>query len=158
MCLPGRESGGAAGLPPSSPLLQMPDCRRNSYTGILVAVRQLQLGGASAAAPAGGASAAAPARGASAAAPARGASAADRQLRRGSTIPFSSVLRFNTDFRRVKAKVPFPQFFSTTAEKTPTTSLYLLSKYQRRQTQSLWFIITPEGHIAFGRDIRYYII
>ena len=39
--------------------------------------------------------------------------------------------------QRVKAKVPFPQFFSTMAEITPTTSLYLLWKYQRRQTQSL---------------------
>jgi hypothetical protein len=39
------------------------------------------------------------------------------------------------------------------AEISPTTSLYLW-KYQRRQTQSLLFIISSEAHIAFGRDIR----
>ena len=36
--------------------------------------------------------------------------------------------------QRVKAKLPFPQFFSTMAEISPTTSLYLLWKCQRRQT------------------------
>ena len=44
--------------------------------------------------------------------------------------------RVNMDFR-VKAKVPFPQFFSTVSEISPIASLYLLWKYQRRQTQSL---------------------
>jgi hypothetical protein len=60
--------------------------------------------------------------------------------------------------QRVKAKVPFSQFFLTIAEISPTTSLYLLWKCQRRQTQSLWFIISSEAHIAFGLDIRYNII
>ena len=59
---------------------------------------------------------------------------------------------------RVKAKVPFPQFLSTIAEISPTTSFYLLWKCQRGQTQSLCFIISSEVHIAFGRDIRYNII
>ena len=31
--------------------------------------------------------------------------------------------------QRAKAKVPFPQFFSTMDEISPTTSLYLLWKY-----------------------------
>ena len=44
------------------------------------------------------------------------------------------------------------------AEIAPNTSLYLLWKCQRRQTQTLWFIITSEANIAFGRDIRYNII
>ena len=39
--------------------------------------------------------------------------------------------------QRFKAKVPVPQFFSTMAEISPTTSLNLLWKYKRRQTQSL---------------------
>jgi hypothetical protein len=51
--------------------------------------------------------------------------------------------------QRVKAKVPFPQFFSTMPEITPTTSLYLLWKYQRRQTQSLWFIMSSGGAHSF---------
>ena len=56
--------------------------------------------------------------------------------------------------QRVKAKVLFPQIFSTMAEISPTTSLHLFWKWQRRQKQSLWFIISSESHIAFGRDIR----
>jgi hypothetical protein len=44
------------------------------------------------------------------------------------------------------------------AETSPTKSLYLLWKCQRRQRQSLWFIISSEAHIAFGRDIRYHFI
>jgi hypothetical protein len=43
--------------------------------------------------------------------------------------------------RRVEANVPFPQFFSTMAVITPTMSLYLLWKYQRRQTQTLLYMI-----------------
>ena len=39
--------------------------------------------------------------------------------------------------QRFMAKVPFPQFFSTMAEISSTTSLYLYWKYQRHQTQSL---------------------
>ena len=90
--------------------------------------------------------------------PAAEASAAVRQLSSRSTIPSSSMSWFNMDFRVSWPKFLFPQFFSTMAKITPTTSLYLLWKYQGRQTQSLWFIISSEAHIAFGRDIRYNII
>ena len=65
-----------------------------------------------------------------------------RQLRRGaarqlssrSTIPSSSMSRFNMDFRESRPKIISPDYFSTMAEISPTTSLYL---YQIRQTQSL---------------------
>ncbi|CAL8388071.1 unnamed protein product [Boreogadus saida] len=69
------------------------------------------------------------------------ASAAVRQLRRGELggSPAAQLPEYNPfllhvavhGLQRVKAKVPFPQFFSTMAEITPTTSLYLLWKCQR---------------------------
>jgi hypothetical protein len=88
-------------------------------------------------------------------APARGARRQVRQL--PECNPFLLHVAVH-GLQRVMAKVPFPQFLSTMAEISPTTSLYLLWKCQRRQTQSLWFIISSEAHIAFGRDIRYNII
>ena len=79
--------------------------------------------------------------------------------RSGSTFPFVSIFAVQSGLQRVKANVPFPQFFSTMAKVTPTTSLYLSWNYQRRQTQSLLnkIIKSSEVHKAFGRDIRYYI-
>ena len=69
------------------------------------------------------------------------ASAAVRQLRRGELGGSSAfqLPEYNPfllhvavhGLQRVKARVPFPQFFSTMAEISPTTSLYLLWKYQR---------------------------
>jgi hypothetical protein len=69
--------------------------------------------------------------------------AAIRQLRRGELGGSSAaqLLEYNPfllhvavhGIQRVKAKVPFPQFFSTMAEISPTASLYLLWKCQRRQ-------------------------
>ena len=72
--------------------------------------------------------------------------------------PGSSVSWINMDFRVSRPKFLSPQFFSTLAEITPTTSLCLLWQKQRRQTQSLWFIISSDAHVSFGRDIRYNII
>ena len=40
--------------------------------------------------------------------------------------PFVLHVAFQYGLQRVKAKVPFPQFFSTMAELTPTTSLYVV--------------------------------
>ncbi|CAL8250342.1 unnamed protein product [Boreogadus saida] len=45
----------------------------------------------------------------------------------------SFLLAVQFGLQRLKAKVPFPQFFSTMAEINPTTSLY---EYQRRHSQS----------------------
>ena len=67
-----------------------------------------------------------------------------RQLRRGELggSPAAQLPEYNPfllhvpvlGLQRVEAKVPFPQFFSTMAYISPTTSLYLLWKCQRRQT------------------------
>ena len=54
-------------------------------------------------------------------------------------IPFSSMSRFNLDFRESKPKFLSPNSFSTIAEITPTTSLYLLWKYQRVGKPTLWY-------------------
>ena len=73
-----------------------------------------------------------------------------------SAFPFVSIFAVQSGLQRVKANVPFPQFFSTMAKITPTTSLYLSWNNQRRQTQSLLnkIIKSSEVHKAFGRDIR----
>jgi hypothetical protein len=79
--------------------------------------------------------------------------AAVRQLRRGELggSPAAQLREYNPLLhvaaqyvqyvqyvqRESRLKVPFPQFFSTLAEITPITSLCLLWKYQRCQTQSL---------------------
>ena len=75
------------------------------------------------------------------------ASAAVQQLRRGKLggsptaqlreyNPFLLHVAVQNGLQRVKTKVPFPQFFSTMAEITPTKSLHLLWKYQRRLSDS----------------------
>ena len=56
-----------------------------------------------------------------------------RQLSSGSTIPFSSMSRFNLDFSESKPKFLCPN----SSQLYNTLSFYLLWKYQRRQTQSL---------------------
>ena len=59
----------------------------------------------------------------------------------GSPAPRAPILLYvavQSGLLRVKAKVPFPQFFSAMAEITPTSSLNLLWKYQQHQKQSLW--------------------
>ena len=127
-------AGHAAELPAPEPRLPLKLCRTagSSYGGVL---RELNCGRSFPAAPAGG---------------------TQRQLSSRSTIPFSSMSRF-MEFRESRPKFLFTQLISTLAKISPTTSLYLLWKYQRRQSQSLWFI-SSKVHIAFGLDIRYNII
>ena len=103
---------GAAGLPPKL-------WRQSSSSGggASVSVRQLRRGsfGVSPAAPAGVL-----------------CSSPAAQLREYN--PFRLHVAVESGIQRVRTKVPFPQLISTMAEKNPTTSLYLLWKYLRRQT------------------------
>ena len=103
-------SARAAGLPPSSPRRM---CRTAAEA--LAAVRQLRQPWQLRRGELGG--------------------SPEAQLRENN--PFFLHLADQYGRQRVKAKVPFPQLFSTIAEITPTTSLYLLWKYERHQTQSL---------------------
>ncbi|CAL8251335.1 unnamed protein product [Boreogadus saida] len=74
----------------------------------------------------------------------RTASAAVRREELGG-IPAAQLPEYNPfllhvtvhGFQRNKAKVTFPKFFSTMAEISPTTSLYLLWKCQRSQTSGV---------------------
>ena len=86
-----------------------------------------------------------------------------RQLRRGELggTPAAQPPEYNPfllhvavhGLQRVNAEVPSPQFFSSMAEISPTTSLFTCGS-TRDVRQSLLFIISSEAHIAFGRDIR----
>ena len=137
--MPDRESGGAAGRLLEA-LVAVRQLRRGSFSGSPAAPAwggRRQSGGSG-----GGSSAAAvrqlrrivlPELSCRAAAELDSSPAA--QLRE--YIPFLLHVVVHYGLQRVKFNVPFPQFFSTMAEITPTRSLYLLWKYQRHQTQSL---------------------